>query len=90
MELLTASAVTVRKLSRRETHLVIELTEGRNREVRRLLAALGHEVTALRRVAFGGLELAGLPGGRWRVVPAAELRAAFPAAPLRGSRGGLR
>jgi 23S rRNA pseudouridine2605 synthase len=80
---LVASAVTVRKISRRETHLVIELTEGRNREVRRLLAALGHEVIALRRVAFGGLELGGLPTGRWRIVPEAELQAAFPAAPPR-------
>jgi 23S rRNA pseudouridine2605 synthase len=82
-ERLAARAVTVRKLSRRETHLVIELTEGRNREVRRMLAAVGHEVTRLKRVAFGGLELGDLPPGRWRVVPPAELRAAFPGAPLR-------
>jgi 23S rRNA pseudouridine2605 synthase len=82
-ERLAARGAAVRKLSRRETHLVLELTAGKNREVRRLLAALGHEVTALKRVAFGGLELGGLPAGAWRVVPLAELRAAFPRAPLR-------
>jgi 23S rRNA pseudouridine2605 synthase len=82
-ERLAASAVAVRKRSRRETHLVLELTEGKNREVRRLLAALGHEVTALKRVAFGGLELGGLAPGAWRVIAAAELRAAFPGAPVR-------
>ena len=83
-ELLRAAAVTVRKRSRRESHLVLTLTEGRNREVRRMLGALGHEVTALKRVAFGGLQLGDLPPGGWRVVPAAELRAAFPQAPRRG------
>ena len=87
-ERLAARAAVVRKRSRRETHLVLELAEGRNREVRRLLAALGHQVTALKRVAFGGLELGDLGPGAWRVVPLAELRAAFPRAPLRGDRQG--
>jgi 23S rRNA pseudouridine2605 synthase len=82
-ERLAARAAAVRKRSRRETHLVLELTEGKNREVRRLLAALGHEVTALKRVAFGGLGLGGLAPGAWRVVARAELRAAFPGAPVR-------
>jgi 23S rRNA pseudouridine2605 synthase len=82
-ERLAASSAAVRKRSRRETHLVLELKEGKNREVRRLLAALGHEVTALKRVAFGGLELGGLAPGAWRTVAPAELRAAFPGAPVR-------
>lgn len=85
-ERLAARSVAVRRRSRRETHLVIELTEGKNREVRRLLAAAGHEVTRLKRVAFGGLELGDLPPGRWRAVPADELRAAFPGAPLRADQ----
>jgi 23S rRNA pseudouridine2605 synthase len=88
-ETLAARSVVVRKRSRRETHLVVTLTEGRNREIRRLCAAVGHEVTRLRRVAFGGLELGALPAGRWRDVPAEELRAAFgPALPL--GRGPVR
>ena len=82
-ERLAARAVTLRKRSQRETHLVIELTEGKNREIRRMLAAAGHEVTRLKRVSFGGLELGDLPPGTWRVVPPEELRAAFPGAPVR-------
>jgi len=82
-EVLAAQSVTVRKRSRRETHLVIELTEGKNREIRRILAAVGHEVTKLKRVAFGGLELGELPPGKWREVTTEELRGVFPEAPLR-------
>ena len=82
-EVLSARKVAVRKRSRRETHLVIELTEGRNREIRRMLAAAGHEVTRLKRVSFGGLELGDLEPGRWRRVPAEEMRRAFPGAPVR-------
>lgn len=82
-ELLAARQVTVRKRSGRETHLVLELTEGKNREIRRLLKAAGHEVTRLKRVSFGGLELGDLEPGRWREVGPEELRVAFPGAPVR-------
>jgi 23S rRNA pseudouridine2605 synthase len=82
-ERLAARRIAVRKRSRRETHLIVELTEGKNREIRRLLAAAGHEVTRLKRVSIGGLELGDLAPGRWRVVPIEELRAAFPGAPER-------
>jgi 23S rRNA pseudouridine2605 synthase len=82
-EILSARKVVVRKRSRRETHLVVELTEGRNREIRRMLAAAGHEVTRLKRVSFGGLELGDLEPGRWRRVPVEEMRRAFPGAPVR-------
>jgi 23S rRNA pseudouridine2605 synthase len=67
-------AITVRKRSTRETHLIVELDEGRNREIRRLFAAAGHEVTRLLRVSFGGVELGGLPPGRWRPLTYDELR----------------
>jgi len=80
-ERLTASAVAVRKASARESHVVVTLSEGRNREVRRMFAAVGHPVTRLRRVQFGGLELGDLAPGAWREVTAAELRTAFPGRP---------
>lgn len=82
-ERLAARSVQVRKRSGRESHLVVELTEGRNREIRRMLAAVGHEVTRLKRVAYGGLELGDLTPGKWRVVSGEELRTAFPGAPPR-------
>lgn len=68
VEGLRAERVTVRKRSRRETHLLVDLTEGKNREVRRLFKAIGHEVTRLLRVSFGPIELGTLRPGEWRDV----------------------
>jgi len=85
-ERLTAADVSVRKRSKRESHLTITLTEGKNREIRRLLDAVEHPVTALRRVQFGGLELGTLPPGKWRRVSDAELRASFPSYPTPSKR----
>jgi 23S rRNA pseudouridine2605 synthase len=75
---LSARKVAVRKASNRESHLVVELIEGKNREVRRLLSSIGHEVTRLRRVQFGGITLDDLAPGKWRVISAPQLRRAFP------------
>lgn len=80
-DLLTAKAATIRKASNRESLLIVELEEGRNREVRRLMKAVGHEVTRLRRVQIGGLSIGDLAPGEWRHVSATELRRAFPNAP---------
>ena len=78
-ERLAADAAVLRKASGRESLLIVTLTEGRNREIRRLMQAAGHEVTRLRRVQIGGLVLGALPPRRWRRVDDAELAAAFPA-----------
>jgi 23S rRNA pseudouridine2605 synthase len=79
-----AVRVEVLKRSQRETHLVIELTEGRNREVRRLIEACGSEVLRLKRIGFGGLQIGHLRPGEWREVSAEEIRTEFPKAPVRG------
>ncbi len=78
-ERLSASSVTIRQASGRETHLIVELTEGKNREIRRLCAAIGHEVTSLARIAFGGLTLGDLPPGQWREISREDVRRTFPA-----------
>jgi 23S rRNA pseudouridine2605 synthase len=83
---LRADSVRVRKRSARETHLIVELLEGRNREIRRLCSAVGREVTALKRIAFGGLELGDLPPGQWRSVSKDELRRAVGGAAAASSR----
>jgi 16S rRNA pseudouridine516 synthase len=58
---------TLRRLGPLEMELVV--TEGRFHQVRRMFAALGCTVGALRRVRFGGLELGDLPSGRWIELP---------------------
>jgi 23S rRNA pseudouridine2605 synthase len=80
------AGVTVRKKSRRESHLVVNLRTGRNREVRRLFEAVGHDVTRLKRVAFGGLELGALEPGEWRDLTRDDLRVAFRGALTRDAK----
>lgn len=55
--------------------LTLVLREGRKREVRRLLEAVGHPVRRLRRIRFGPLELGGLETGGWRELTPGEVRA---------------
>jgi 23S rRNA pseudouridine2605 synthase len=81
-EVLRAAAAELRKASARESHLIIEIKEGRNREVRRLFASIGHEVMRLKRVGLGGLELGSVEPGQWRNVTAAEIVRSFPGAPV--------
>lgn len=75
---LRSDAAVVRKSSRRESHLVITLSEGKNREVRRLCSGVGHEVTRLKRVSYGPLTLESLAPGEFREVGREELCRAFP------------
>jgi 23S rRNA pseudouridine2605 synthase len=91
-ETLQPEAILLRKASGKESHLTVRLAEGKNREIRRMFSAISHEVTRLRRVAFGALELGTLEPGKFRELSRAELEQAFPsgetrnASPLR--RGG--
>lgn len=64
----------LRKSKGATTLLEITLTEGRNREIRRMLARLGHKVLNLRRIAMGRLRLAGLPVGHTRRLGPDEVR----------------
>ena len=58
-----------------DTRAELEVTihEGRNRQVRRMCAMAGMEVTRLIRVAEGSLDLGDLPLGKWRYLTAAEV-----------------
>jgi 23S rRNA pseudouridine2605 synthase len=86
-----ARAATVKKLTA-ETEgavLALVLLEGRKREVRRLLEAVGHPVRWLKRVRFGPQKLGKLPRGAWRELSEREvaaLRASSRPTPERASR----
>jgi 23S rRNA pseudouridine2605 synthase len=72
--------VRVRRLGRKRLELTLH--EGRNRQVRRMLDAVGHPVVRLHRSVYAGLTLDGLGPGEWRELQPAEverLRAAATA-----------
>ena len=50
----------------------LELVEGKNRQVRRMTAAIGHPTLRLLRVRIGQYRLTSLPPGRWKVLTAEE------------------
>jgi pseudouridine synthase len=57
------------------TVLEITITEGRNRQVRRMVKAVGSRVEKLARIAIGELTIGGLERGRWRRLTDGEVRA---------------
>jgi 23S rRNA pseudouridine2605 synthase len=57
-----------------QTVLEMVLTEGRNRQIRRVCAAVGHRVRRLVRVAVGGYRLEGLEAAAWRRLDAEDVR----------------
>ena len=73
-ERLQCHTVKIQKNSGRESHLEVVLTQGKNREIRRLFMALGHEVTRLRRIQYGPFKLEELPSGAWREIPIEDVR----------------
>ncbi len=52
----------------------ISISEGRNRQVRKMFEAIGYTVVNLQRVAVGNLTLGNIPIGRWRHLSTAEIK----------------
>ena len=72
----TRPAVVARlRDSAKYTHFEITLTEGRNRQVRRMVEALGAKVLKLVRVRIGPIAIGTLPIGKWRPLTRAEVSA---------------
>ncbi len=86
---LSAGHVRARRVKRlkqqgESTWLQIVLSEGKNREIRRMLARLGHKVMRLRRLALGPVQLGHLASGKARRLAPHELAALRRAAERRG------
>ena len=72
----TRPAVVTRvRDSAKYTHVEITLTEGRNRQVRRMIEALGAKVLKLVRIRIGPIAIGTLPIGTWRPLTPSEVAA---------------
>ncbi|WP_244510028.1 pseudouridine synthase [Rhizobium sp. AC27/96] len=72
-ELLTASSARLLRSGDRNSWIEVELKEGRNRQIRRMLESLGIECLRLVRVTFGDIALGDLPKGAVRALTEAEI-----------------
>ena len=57
------------------SQVLVTIHEGHNRQVRRMMEAVGHKVLLLRRVRFGPIDLKGVEKGTWRDLTAEEIAA---------------
>tara|TARA_R110002049_G_scaffold72490_2_gene187035 strand:+ start:4997 stop:6325 length:1329 start_codon:yes stop_codon:yes gene_type:complete len=72
--LVKVDGAKILKARPRATDLEIVLREGKNREIRRILARFGHKVQQLRRIAVGTLRLGDTPTGAYRIVTREEVQ----------------
>ncbi len=71
------AGVEIKLIARDRDRTIVSLTlrEGRNRQVRRMLAAVGYPVKKLERIGMGPVRLTGVPRGGWRELTREEIRA---------------
>jgi len=84
--------VVVKNRNDHGTEIQITLTEGKNREVRRVFARFGYKVRALHRTKIGPIGDRGVPMGQWRLLEPEEVERLLASgqdlpAPRRRSRG---
>ena len=65
--------VSIKHKQDNTTELTITIHEGRNRQVRKMCSAIGHEVIRLKRVAIDDIILGNLPLGKWRHLNPVEI-----------------
>ena len=73
-ELLKARRARVVSSNNTRSVVEVELTEGKNREIRRMFQALGYEVTRLTRTQIGRIKLGELRSGKWRTLTEPEIK----------------
>jgi 23S rRNA pseudouridine2605 synthase len=70
----SVEGVRLKKAAGDSAYLDIILNEGQNREIRRLMARVGHKVMKLKRIGFGPIRLSSLPRGAFRQLSVDEIR----------------
>jgi 23S rRNA pseudouridine2605 synthase len=75
--ILSVDSIIVKSIHKLSTVLDITLSEGRNREIRRMLAATGHKVMQLVRMSIGQIKLGKMAPGEWRHLATSEVRQLF-------------
>ena len=78
-EFLRARRTRIISANNTRSTVEIDLTEGKNREVRRLLAAHGFQVERLIRTKIGKIPLGNLPAGKWRTLTEPEIKSLLAA-----------
>jgi pseudouridine synthase len=73
-ELLRAQRVRITRATKSRSVIELELTEGKNREVRRMCAAIGLNVERLVRTQVGKIKLGELRAGKWRALTETEIK----------------
>jgi len=68
------AGLRVKSRSNKSTVIEMVLTEGRNREIRRMAASIGHKVLGLKRIAMGPLRLGEVPPGAYRPLEDREVK----------------
>src|SRR5688572_11291592 len=73
-ELLKATRARILSANNTRSVVEIELTEGKNREIRRMFKVLGYEVSRLTRTQIGRIKLGELRTGKWRTLTEPEIK----------------
>ena len=73
-EILKADRARLLSASNRQSVIELELTEGKNREIRRLFASQGLTILRLLRTKIGPIKLGELPQGKWRTLTEPEIK----------------
>ena len=66
--------VNIKEIKERKTKLEIQITEGKNREIRKIFDKFGYNVIFLKRISIGEIKLGGLTRGTCRLLRPAEIR----------------
>jgi 23S rRNA pseudouridine2605 synthase len=69
--------IHIKKIIGNKALVHITIHEGKNRQVRKMCEAIGHNVLTLKRISIGPIALGDLPEGKWRKLTASELKSLF-------------